>query len=353
MSITNGKDSENIEFEEVYIPDHDGQVILMDPVHHVFLLKKTLEYYDIRVFAWLKEHPDIHIPKISRYEETDGKLTVYEEYIQGMSLKELMEKEELPLARRKEIFEEILEGVQYLHSANPPIIHRDIKAENILIANDGTVKIIDYDAAKVYRANGNKDTVLIGTEGVAAPEQYGFGQSDERTDIYALGVLMKEMFKDDPAILETAAKATMMDPSDRQQSVQELYADFRHPKQSWLKYLPPAFRSGSIVRMIICVCWYLFIFTVALSMDVKDANGNPEPPALLWSERFMFVGIMVSLTDLFTHWTHIYDSFPLLRHEKRYMRILGYIIMSILIILFWIFILVFLIAVFTFIESRK
>ena len=66
---------------------------------------------------------------------------------------------------------EICDGLLFLHAAEPPIIHRDIKAENILIDRTGCVKIIDYDAAKMYHKGKNRDTVLIGTEGSAAPEQ--------------------------------------------------------------------------------------------------------------------------------------------------------------------------------------
>ena len=73
---------------------------------------------------------------------------------------------------------------------DPPIIHRDIKASNIIISQEGTVTLLDMDAAKWYRDQSDRDTKLIGTYGYAAPEQYGFGASDERTDIYSIGVLL-------------------------------------------------------------------------------------------------------------------------------------------------------------------
>lgn len=67
------------------------------------------------------------------------------------------------------------------------IIHRDIKPENVMINDNGVVKLIDFNAAKLYKSYQVNDTVMIGTTGFAAPEQFGIAQSDERTDIFSLG----------------------------------------------------------------------------------------------------------------------------------------------------------------------
>ena len=73
-----------------------------------------------------------------------------------------------------------------------PIIHRDIKPSNIMITEQNHVVLLDFNAAKLYTNASTNDTVLLGTKGYAAPEQYGFGSSSPQTDIYAIGVLIKE-----------------------------------------------------------------------------------------------------------------------------------------------------------------
>lgn len=73
------------------------------------------------------------------------------------------------------------------------ITHRDITPSNIIIGFDGVVKIIDFGISRLHKENAKHDTQVLGTEGYAAPEQFGFKQSDCKTDIYALGVLLNYM----------------------------------------------------------------------------------------------------------------------------------------------------------------
>ena len=76
---------------------------------------------------------------------------------------------------------------------SPPIIHRDITPFNILITSSLDVSLIDFNASKQFKKNKKKDTLLMGTQNYAAPEQFGFFQSDARTDIYALANLLNIM----------------------------------------------------------------------------------------------------------------------------------------------------------------
>ena len=77
-----------------------------------------------------------------------------------------------------------------LHSIGA--VHRDVKPENIILRGDNAV-LIDFDAARFHKPENSADTQILGTTGFAAPEQYGLSQSDIRTDIYALGVLINVM----------------------------------------------------------------------------------------------------------------------------------------------------------------
>ena len=102
----------------------------------------------------------------------------------------------LSFEEKKRILLEICDGLVFLHEAQPPIIHRDIKASNIMVTDEGHVMIIDYDAAKQFVPGSEKDTVLIGTQGILRRSSTVLHQSDQRTDIYAFPVsLSKEFFR--------------------------------------------------------------------------------------------------------------------------------------------------------------
>ena len=75
----------------------------------------------------------------------------------------------------------------------PAIIHRDIKPSNIIITAYNRAVLLDFNAAKYYSCQSTEDTVLLGTQGYASPEQYGFGSSSPQTDIYSMGILFREL----------------------------------------------------------------------------------------------------------------------------------------------------------------
>ena len=87
--------------------------------------------------------------------------------------------------------EELCGVLDYLHMQNPPIIYRDMKPANIMLQPNGNIKLIDFGIAREYKEHNLEDTVSLGTKGYAAPEQFGGkGQTDQRTDIYCLGVTL-------------------------------------------------------------------------------------------------------------------------------------------------------------------
>ena len=87
----------------------------------------------------------------------------------------------------RKIVKQLCQGLWVLHSM--AAVHRDIKPENVILRENDAV-LIDFDAARLHKPQAEADTQILGTTGFAAPEQYGLGQSDTRTDIYSLGVLM-------------------------------------------------------------------------------------------------------------------------------------------------------------------
>lgn len=202
----------------------DGKSIVRDVPTGRLLYRKVLTVYNTQVFAFLKEHKSRHVPRVESYREDENTLIVIEELVQGRTLEEMLDNEEEPLSFRERIriLTELCDGLSFLHSAQPPIIHRDLKASNVMLTEDGVVKIIDYDAAKIYISGEKKDTVLMGTHGVAAPEQYGFAASDVRTDIFGLGKLIERMLPDNVDAARIVEKATHMDPKKRYSSASQI-----------------------------------------------------------------------------------------------------------------------------------
>ena len=82
---------------------------------------------------------------------------------------------------------DILNVLRYLHSRTPPVIY-DLKPANLIVDDSDQLRLVDFGTARYYSDEISEDTVYIGTQGYAAPEQYGIGQTDQRTDLYSLGM---------------------------------------------------------------------------------------------------------------------------------------------------------------------
>ena len=88
---------------------------------------------------------------------------------------------------------QICDAFSYLHSQKPPIIYRDMKPANVMLKPEGNIKIIDFGIAREYKEGNLADTTVLGTKGYASPEHYGGRQTDERSDIYTLGMTMHHL----------------------------------------------------------------------------------------------------------------------------------------------------------------
>lgn len=117
------------------------------------------------------------------------------EYVEGESLQKILQEGRVFSVRESaEMGLHLCRILEYMHGKEPPLIYRDLKPANILIRPDKEPVIIDYGAVRKYRAGADRDTHPLGTEGYAAPEQYGgWEQSDARTDIYGIGAVLHHM----------------------------------------------------------------------------------------------------------------------------------------------------------------
>ncbi len=194
-------------------------------------------------------HPNL--PNVSDFFEESGKAYLVMEFIEGETLEKKQDEAGGPLP---EVLVmgwalQLCNVLHYLHTRPHPIIFRDMKPSNVMVTRDREIKLIDFGIARFFKATVTKDTTLLGSQGYAPLEQYGRGQSDARSDIYALGatlydLLTKETPADSPTrrvnpqafetprqlnpAISQATEAIVLkamgdEPQDRYQSAAEMY----------------------------------------------------------------------------------------------------------------------------------
>lgn len=168
-------------------------------------------------------------PKVISYYEENSTGYMVREYINGETLSEIVEKQPQSVSESFNTIKKICNVLNHLHSLEPPIIIRDIKPENIVI-NENECIFIDLDAAREFHVGEDADTMYIGTRVTAAPEQFGYSQTDVRTDIYAVGMLLTYLLTGDYDIdkienkkaQRIVRKCTSFNPKDRYKNVKSL-----------------------------------------------------------------------------------------------------------------------------------
>ncbi|MBO4697559.1 MAG: protein kinase [Lachnospiraceae bacterium] len=194
------------------------------------------------------DHPGI--PKVYASFEKDGGHYMIREFIEGKTLDEIVRaKGTLSESDIYAVTSELTGILKYLHHQTPPVIHRDIKPQNIVLAKDGSINLIDFGIARVHKSGQRQDTSIVLTLDYAPPEQYGFDQSSPVTDIYSLGVVMLflatgQASKPDleseiisPKLRNLIRRCIAFDPRDRIQKVEEIEAVIDQNKRNRIKYI--------------------------------------------------------------------------------------------------------------------
>ena len=175
------------------------------------------------LYEILKNENLPYVPEIYRLVEFEEKFFVVEEYISGLTLEELLQyNENFPENDVADIMRQMCECLMILHAYN--IIHRDIKPSNIMLTRDGVIRLIDFGISRIAKDDSDTDTKYLGTRGYAPPEQFGFGQTDARSDIYSLGVLTQRLLGKDYKgwLKEIINRCTQFDPENRYNTAEEL-----------------------------------------------------------------------------------------------------------------------------------
>ncbi len=191
------------------------------------------------------DHPNL--PKVIDHFSESGKQYLVMDFIEGQTLAERLAEaggQPLPVAEVLGWTEQLCEVLTYLHTRTPPIIFRDLKPANIMVTPQGVVKLIDFGIVRHFKPGKTADTAYLGTAGYAPREQYGKGQTDARSDIYALGATLhylltgqdptnhpfhfdavQQLNRQVPPLVAAAIMKALADlPADRWQSVAEFRA---------------------------------------------------------------------------------------------------------------------------------
>ena len=260
------------------------------------------------------------------------------EYINGMTLDMRVEYyQPLDIRSAKDILCQICDGLSQLHING--IVHRDIKPGNVMITDDGTVKIIDYSISRLIKPEQRKDTTVLGTAGYASPEQFGFTQTNGKTDIYACGVLLNYLLTGKlpneqlhQGLLTTVIQQCIeIDENKRFASADELKKVLQGKKINRRRpFRPlPGFRSKHVFPKIITVFFYtvwifmLFVYINGFSMIMSSSLKNIIQQLILMADIMVFWSALPYLLfgDVFRMSERINPDNP--RNGKYVLRILG------------------------------
>ena len=357
-------------YRELTVLDEKKNIVLVqDRRNSELCVKKTLDIYSRDVYEQLASVRIEGVPAVKECVADDGKLIVVEEYVQGRSLKQVLDEHGLlNVEQAYEIAVQLVDILVRLHQLEPAIVHRDIKPSNIIIEKNGHVNLIDFNAARHVNADKNEDTRMLGTVYFAAPEQFGFGQSDERTDIYGLGATINYIMTGDKPgagiaeciFSDILKKCLMVDAKDRYQSAEELrgvldmlnysivqdnrkkaetafgkdntvsvvrtYRNIRdiivkmyrkYQKRnydidtSWRRYLLPGFRRLNVVYCLIALVWYAVIVWMTITFAVTDSKtGIPVTGGELTMYKIAVFVLLFGMTMWFGNYLNIRRKLP-------------------------------------------
>lgn len=357
-------------YRELTVLDEKKNIVLVQDIRNSELcVKKTLDIYSRDVYEQLASVRIEGVPAVKECVADDGKLIVVEEYVQGRSLKQVLDEQGLLNEEQAyDIAVQLADVLVRLHQLEPAIVHRDIKPSNIIIEKNGHVNLIDFNAARHVNADKNEDTRMLGTVYFAAPEQFGFGQSDERTDIYGLGATINYIMTGDKPgagiaecrFSDILKKCLMVDAKDRYQSAEELrgvldmlnysivqdnrkkaetafgkdntisvvrtYRNIRdiivkmyrkYQKRnydidtSWRRYLLPGFRRLNVVYCLIALVWYAVIVWLTITFAVTDSKtGIPVTGGELTMYKIAVFVLLFGMTMWFGNYLNIRRKLP-------------------------------------------
>lgn len=286
----------------------------------------------------LKCMPDIRSPyvvQVLSVTQDGSDVVMVESFIDGISLSSLLKNgEKFTETETLKLFTELSCALDAIHHKD--IIHRDIKPNNIMIQN-GAAVLIDFDVARQNNPRHLEDTVPMGTKGYAAPEQYGFSQTDNRSDIYSLGVVIKELLGDDfdnASYKSIVDKCMELDPKNRYQTAVEILEDInklpltasaREIRTPILKIKHNQARK--ILKIAGC-----FLMAICIALVMQPMPHEIKVLDYILS-KMVYLVLIVFLFVPFLNIFRIRNWFPLFQNKRIMLRMMGYLLYLIFYIL--------------------
>ncbi|MFG6369307.1 MAG: serine/threonine protein kinase [Lachnospiraceae bacterium] len=224
-------------------------------------------------------HP--YLPTIIDVIDLEDSFLIVMDYIEGIPFRKALEEYgALPQGDVIEWAKQLCEVLGYLHSRPFPIIYRDMKPDNIMLKPDGSIALIDFGIAREYKPYALRDTRALGTQGYAAPEQFGGQeQTDARTDLYGLGTTLYHLVTGhnpaqppyeifpirhwNPALSQGLEKiiwkCTQKNPNERYQSCAEMQYDLEHFQELDSRY---SLRQKFRLVFFLGVCILAIVFSL-------------------------------------------------------------------------------------------
>lgn len=304
-------------------------------------IKKELKTYNKEIWLKLQELNIKGIPHIYSIDENEEGLEIIEEYLTCNTLDDCLQEKVFFSKEAYQIIRQLCLILDVLHQQIPPIIHRDIKPENIFY--DGSqVYLFDFDIARNYNEHQKRDTTVLGSQGYASPEQFGFYQTDTRSDIYSLGVLYHVLLTHElPRALDYHGvekkiidKMISIDPQNRYQSVKNVINDLdqlfnyheekiQKEKTSNHPYRLPGFRSGKIWKMIVAVLGYSLFISLLINFRIDNQEVSQYQYMIY---RFILLGWFVITLMIMTNYLSIREYLPFYRNNSLMVKVLTTII---------------------------
>lgn len=274
------------------------------------------------------DHPSL--PRIVDIIDNGVTIYVVMDYIEGESLDKILNEygaqpEDMVIGWAKQL----CDALSYLHSQKPSIIYRDMKPANVMLKPEGNIKIIDFGIAREYKEQNLADTTVLGTKGYAPPEQYS-GQTDPRSDIFALGMTMHHLLTGvDPRNGESYASVRQWNPElsegieiiidrcvepaaeNRYQSCADLLYDLEHPE-----LITKGFKKKQKMRLAtflvsIGLCVIMTIAGVVLNLAASHVNNQDYDTNIAGSDPakyFAAVEIYPSRVDAYDKLIEYYKN---------------------------------------------